>query len=153
MTATRELRPIGHIRRDGGIRLEVDEPYRPGLLKLDQFEYAIVLWWVDGHDNEESRTTLQAELPYAPGVTAGVFACRSEYRPNPIALTVCRVVKVEEEAGLVWIAEIDAFEGSPLLDIKPYIPVVDRVRSPRVASWLDGWPDWMPPDGIGLYDE
>ena len=125
MTPTRELRPIGHVRRDGGVHLEVDEPYRDGLAKLDQFEYAIVLWWVDGHDNEASRSTLQTELPYAPGVTAGI----------------------------VGLGEIDAFEGSPLLDIKPYIPVVDRVRSPRVASWLDGWPDWMPPEGIGLYED
>ena len=153
MTPTRELRPVGHVRRDGGIRLEIDAPYRPALAKLDQFEYAIVLWWVDGHDNDESRSILQTELPYAPGVTAGVFACRSEYRPNPIGMTVCRVDKIEETVGVVWITDIDAYEGSPVLDIKPYIPVVDRVRSPRVASWLDGWPDWMPPEGIGLYDE
>ena len=152
MTATRELRPIGHVRRDGGVRLEVDGPYRDGLARLEQFEYAIVLWWVDGHDNEESRSILQTELPYAPGVTAGVFACRSEYRPNPIAMTVCRIAKVEEAVGRVWLGDIDAFEGSPLLDIKPYIPVADRVRNPRVASWLDGWPDWMPADGLGLYE-
>ena len=153
MTATRELRPIGHVRRDGGIRLEIDEPFREGLEQLDHFEYAIVLWWVDGHDNDESRAILTTELPYAPGVRAGVFACRAEYRPNPIGMTVCRVDKIEQAVGLVWLGDIDAYEGSPLLDIKPYIPVTDRVRSPRVASWLDGWPDWMPPAGIGLYED
>jgi tRNA-Thr(GGU) m(6)t(6)A37 methyltransferase TsaA len=153
MKTTRDLLTIGHIRRDGGVRLEVDEPYRAGLAQLEQFDHAIVLWWVDGHDNDESRSILQTELPYAPGVTAGVFACRSEYRPNPIAVTVCRIDKVEEAVGLVWLGDIDAIEGSPLLDIKPYIPVVDRVRNPRVASWLDGWPSWLPPEGIGLYDD
>ncbi len=148
------LHPIGTVRReDDSVWLDVDPPYRKGLLELDQFSHIIVLWWVSGHDNEESRRILQTELPYAPGVTAGVFSCRSEYRPNPVAITACKLLNLDIEAGKVDIAAIDAYEGSPVVDIKPYIGVVDRVKEITVPDWYEGWPVWMPDEGIGLYED
>jgi tRNA (Thr-GGU) A37 N-methylase len=93
---------------------------------------------------------MQTELPYAPGTTAGVFACRPEYRPNPIAMTVCKVLAVDEGQGMVTLAKIDAFDGSPVLDLKGYIPVCDRVQKVCVPHWYDGWPEWMPNEGLGL---
>jgi tRNA (Thr-GGU) A37 N-methylase len=93
---------------------------------------------------------MQTELPYAPGVTAGVFACRSEYRPNPIATSVCQIEDVDEAAGVVRLRNIDARDGSPLLDIKPDIGVVDRVAKVETADWFAGWPERLPEDGIGL---
>ena len=60
---------------------------------------------------------------------------------------------VDEEHGVVDIGAIDAYDGSPLLDIKPYIGVVDRVEKIEVPDWYDGWPEWMPDTGIGLYEE
>jgi tRNA-Thr(GGU) m(6)t(6)A37 methyltransferase TsaA len=148
------IRPIGRVQRsDDGVCLAIDGPYRDGLLELDRFSHVIVLWWVSGHDNPESRSITTTELPYAPGVTAGVFACRSEYRPNPIASTVCVMRDVDPEAGVVALADIDAFDGTPVLDLKPYIPVIDRVENPAYPEWYAGWGDWLPPDGIGLWDE
>lgn len=148
------VRPIGTIHRDGDrVWLTVSEPYRPGLLALDRFSHANVLWWASGHDNEDSRSIMQTELPYAPGVTAGVFACRAEYRPNPIATTACKVLDVDPDTGRVDIAAIDAYDGSPLLDIKPYIGVVDRVHDIQVPDWFEGWPEWMPDEGIGLDED
>lgn len=145
------LKPIGAIRRsDDDVWLAVDEPYRPALLELDRFSHIIVLWWASGHDDEEGRTTMQTTLPYAPGVSAGVFACRAEYRPNPIAITTCPLLDVDVESGVVKVAAIDAFDDSPLLDIKPYIGVVDRVADITVPDWYEGWPDWLPVEGIGL---
>jgi tRNA-Thr(GGU) m(6)t(6)A37 methyltransferase TsaA len=148
-------RSIGAVRRSdsGRVWLAVEEAYRPGLRCLDLFSHAIVVWWVDRHDNEQSRKILQTELPYAPGVSAGVFACRAEYRPNPVALTVAEITAVDESAGTVDLGDIDAFDGSPLLDIKPYIGVVDRVAKIRVPDWYDGWPEWLPEAGIGLYED
>jgi len=154
MPAELTLRPIGVVRRDGDeVWLAVDEPYRPAMLEMDLFGHIIVLWWARGHDNPESRGILQTELPYAPGVTAGVFSCRCEYRPNPIATTVCKLLDLDIDAGVVRIAAIDAFDESPLLDIKPYIGVVDRVEHIVVPDWYDGWPVWMPDEGIGLYED
>ena len=148
------LRPIGQVERDDdAVWISIDEPYRPALAELDRFSHVQVLWWVHGHDTEESRAITQTELPYAPGETAGVFACRAEYRPNPIALTTCKVLGVDMDAGRVSVPAIDAYAGSPVIDIKPYIGVVDRVRDIRVPEWYDGWPEWMPDEGIGLYEE
>ena len=114
------------------------------------FSHVIVLWWVSGHDTPESREITRCELPYAPGTEAGVFACRSEYRPNPIGVTVCPIIDVDEPFGRVTVADIDAFDSSPILDMKPYIGVTDRVREIRVPDWFEGWPEWLPDEGLGL---
>ncbi len=146
-----ELRPIGTIERDDtAVWLQVDAPYRAALAEVDRFSHITVLWWASGHDKDESRSIMQTELPYAPGVTAGVFACRAEYRPNPIATTTCKLLDVDLDTGRVAVVGIDAYAGSPLLDIKPYIGVVDRVADVVVPDWYDGWPEWLPDEGIGL---
>lgn len=147
-----QLVPIGAVRRtEQGVTIEITEPYRPGLLQLDRFSHVLVLWWANLHDNPEGRTKLVTELPYAPGVEAGVFACRAEYRPNPIAVTACKILDLE--AGTIAIADIDAYDGSPVLDLKPYIPVADRLQKVVVPEWYDGWPDYMPDEGFGLYED
>ena len=148
---TYELHPIGHVRRsEDGVWLEILEHYWTALKQLDHFSHAIVFWWANQHDNEESRTMLQCEPPYAPGKVTGVFACRAEYRPNPIAMTTCKILKVDEEKGVVRVADIDAYDGSPIVDLKAYFPVCDRVKDAHIPNWLVGWPEWMPDQGLGL---
>jgi len=142
--AEMRLQAIGRVRADdakGYYALEVDEAYREGLFALGEFGRVNTLWWADRMDTPEFRRTLSCELPYAPGVRAGVFACRSEYRPNPVALTSCGIVSIDAEKGFVVLDYIDAIDGTPLLDIKPYIPVCDRARDVRVAPWFRTWPE------------
>lgn len=147
-----QVAPIGVVKRsDEAVTLEISPPFRPGLLQLERFSHVLVLWWADRHDNPDSRTTLVTELPYAPGVEAGVFACRAEYRPNPIAVTACKILEVGE--GTIVIGDIDAYDGSPVLDLKPYIPVTDRLEKVEVPEWYEGWPDYMPDEGFGLYED
>jgi tRNA-Thr(GGU) m(6)t(6)A37 methyltransferase TsaA len=150
MTDEIVVRPIGGVVRHEQVTLHIDTPYRPALTGLADFSHVIVLWWASGHDDPESREVTRCELPYAPGVEAGVFACRSEYRPNPIAVTVCPIVDVDEASGRVTVADIDAFDGTPILDLKPYIGVTDRVREVAVPEWFYGWPEWLPEEGLGL---
>lgn len=146
-----QLRTIGFVRRRaGGVRLEILEPYRPGLRELGRFSHVIVLWWAHKHDNERSRRALQTEPPYAPGTVMGVFGTRAEYRPNPIGMTVCTVRAVDEEKGEVEIGDIDAYDGTPVVDLKAYFPVCDRVRDAWIPEWLSDWPEWMPEEGLGL---
>jgi tRNA-Thr(GGU) m(6)t(6)A37 methyltransferase TsaA len=85
-------------------------------------------------DNEEERRTL-AVLPrkHAVKVQKGVFACRSPSRPNPIGLCVTELLKVEE--CVLTVRGLDALEGSPIIDIKPYIPRADLVPNARVPEW------------------
>ena len=142
--ATCQLNSIGYVRHsEDSFRLEILEPYRAGLKQLDQFSHVIVVWWADQHDKAESRGIMETEPPYAAGQQVGVFACRAEYRPNPVALTVCKMTEVDEEDGTVRLEYIDAFDGTPVVDLKAYFPVADRVKEVRVPSWVSGWPDWV----------
>jgi tRNA-Thr(GGU) m(6)t(6)A37 methyltransferase TsaA len=155
MEAAREfiLRPIGTVKRVGNnTTLEIDAKYRPALKQLDKFSHVMVFWWADKLDNEEYRNRLQTEPPYAKGHMSGVFATRAEYRPNPIAMTTCQLLSVDEEKGIVRVANIDALDDTPVIDLKAYFPVCDRVQQAFIPDWLAGWPEWMPEEGIGLYD-
>ena len=149
---TFQLHPIGTVRasdEDGSYFLQIDKPYRPALKQMAQFSHILIFWWADQMDTQEYRGMMTTELPYAPGVEAGVFACRSEYRPNPIAVTTMMVLDVDEENGIVVLPWIDAFDGTPILDLKPYIPISDRIRDFKVADWLADWPEWM--EDAGAY--
>lgn len=138
------LLTIGHVRGgDGPARLEIAEPYRPAMAELHRFSHVIVIWWAHQHDNEEYRSITQGMPPYADGEITGVFACRSEYRPNPIALTTCQIEAVDEVTGTIDLAWIDAVDGTPILDLKAYFPVSDRVRTARTPPWCEGWPEWV----------
>ncbi len=140
------VRPIGFVDacdEEGRYQVKVLPEFREALTKLDQFSHVMIVWWADQHDNTEDRKVLLADLPYARGVKAGVFACRSEYRPNPIAITVMPILAVDEKEGVITLPWIDAFDGTPVLDLKPYMPVSDRIRDVKVAGWLKDWPLWM----------
>jgi tRNA-Thr(GGU) m(6)t(6)A37 methyltransferase TsaA len=148
---TFKIHPIGTIRRgEESINLEISEPFRPALQQLDHFSHVMVFWWADKHDNEKSRSILQTEPPYAESHITGVFATRAEYRPNPIAMTTCKLVALDQENGVVQVSDIDAFDGTPIVDLKAYFPVCDRVREARIPDWLSDWPEWMPEEGLGL---
>ena len=148
---TSHIHPIGTIRRSGdSVSLEILEPFRPALKQLEHFSHVMVFWWADKHDNEKSRSIMQTEPPYAEGKVTGVFATRAEYRPNPIAVTTCKLLAVDGGSGIVQVADIDAYDGTPIVDLKAYFPVCDRVREARIPEWLADWPDWMPEEGLGL---
>lgn len=146
-----QMQPIGTIRRNGDtVDLEIDKEYRPALRLLDQFSHVMVFWWADRFDSKEGRSQLQCEPPYAKEHLTGVFATRSPLRPNPIAMTTCKLVNLDEPNGMVQVANLDAFDGTPIVDIKAYFPVCDRVQEARIPEWLSDWPEWMPEEGIDL---
>jgi tRNA-Thr(GGU) m(6)t(6)A37 methyltransferase TsaA len=145
------IKPIGVVSRtEHGIQVEIMPAYRPAMKQLDHFSHVMVFWWADRHDNPQSRDILQCEPPYASGKRTGVFACRAEYRPNPIAMTVCKILGIDEEQGLLRVGNIDAFDGTPVIDLKAYFPVCDRVQEAQIPEWLSDWPEWLPEEGMGL---
>lgn len=87
------------------------------------------------------RNILEAPQPYkkAPSVM-GIFSTRSPIRPNPIALTTVEVIHIDYLKGIIQIAYIDVNDGTPVLDMKPYTPSLDRVETPRVPNWCCHWP-------------
>jgi tRNA-Thr(GGU) m(6)t(6)A37 methyltransferase TsaA len=139
---TIQVNPIGTIRQgEKGTILAVDKKYIPALQELDGFSHINVLWWCHELDQEEARNMLEVEAPYkrAPDIM-GIFATRSPIRPNPIALTASQVISIDHAAGTIQLAYIDANDGTPVLDIKPYTPSIDRVEEPKVPDWCSHWP-------------
>ncbi len=138
-----QINPVGSINQNGeGFEIEIFEPYRAGLKELENFSHVMVFWWADAHDNADKRKVVEVELPYAKETTAGVFACRSEYRPNPVAVTISSVLGVDEKTGKLRIDYSDAMDKTPVIDLKPYIPVCDRIKNVNVAPWFKEWPEW-----------
>ena len=92
--------------------------YAPGLDGLDQYKRLYILYWLNQADNPTQRVTLRV-IPRRHGATEerGVFATHSPHRPNPIGLTTVDLLNIEGNKLLVH--GLDAFKGSPIVDIKP----------------------------------
>lgn len=107
--------------------LEVDPRWASGLKGVETCSHLIVLYWMD-----QSRRDLVLQVPRHYGVGRGTFALRSPARPNPIALSVVPVLKVE--GAKVFVRGLDCLDGTPLLDIKPYFASTDSVPE-AVVGW------------------
>lgn len=147
-----EVHPIGTIKADEeGMFVKIDPMYIPALKALDGFSHINVLWWFSECDCKGVRSMLQTPRPYqdAPEVM-GIFATRSPARPNPLALTACEVLDIDYDQGIIKIAYIDANDKTPVLDVKPYTPSLDRVENPGVPAWCSRWPRSI--EESGLFD-
>jgi tRNA-Thr(GGU) m(6)t(6)A37 methyltransferase TsaA len=133
------IKPIGYVKKDEDQpSLEINEEYWGATTHLELFSHIIVLWWIDGRDTPESRKTILANPPKNKGpVPSGVFSCRSPARPNPIGHTIARIIRVVSEKRRIYTDHMDANEGSPLIDIKPYLPSSDKVDDAKVAPWFE----------------
>lgn len=143
------VKQVGVIRADeNGFRIELAPGYRNALAGLDGFSYINILWWFSGCDNETDRGVLSEAKPYTKGPdTLGTFATRSPQRPNPIALSCACVTYIDADHGIVGLAYMDADDQSPVLDVKPYTPSLDRVEAPEVPAWCGHWPNSVETSG------
>jgi tRNA-Thr(GGU) m(6)t(6)A37 methyltransferase TsaA len=147
-----ELRPIGVVleglpRPGEGVKpptrlavvgvIRVYDDYAEGLKGLEGYSHAIILYWM--HEAGEARLRLHPwgdeSLP-----EVGVFATRFPSRPNPIGLSVVEILGVDPP--LLRVKGLNAWPGSPVLDIKPY-DYYDIVKKPRVPEWFERrWREW-----------
>lgn len=137
-----DVNPVGTIKvSDRGTYIQIDKKYAPALKGLNGFSHLQTIWWFSELDNSDMRAILETPRPYKKGPDSmGIFATRSPVRPNPIALSVVEVVNIDYDSGRIQIAWIDANDGSPVLDIKPYTPSLDRVEKPSTPAWCKHWP-------------
>ena len=112
----------------------LDKKYQEGLLGLGQWSHVQVIWWFDKNDTPQKRAILQVH-PRADksNPLTGVFACRAPVRPNLIALSLCKIVSVKD--NVIEMDKIDAFEGTPIIDLKPYAPGLDSASDVKVPKW------------------
>jgi tRNA-Thr(GGU) m(6)t(6)A37 methyltransferase TsaA len=114
---------------EGRVELYAGHGYEDALLDLEQWDHVWLLFWF--HHNVEFRPKVQ---PPRSAKKRGVLATRAPYRPNPIGLSAVRLLRVE---GLnLFIAELDLLDGTPVLDIKPYVPYADALPHAN-HGWLD----------------
>jgi tRNA-Thr(GGU) m(6)t(6)A37 methyltransferase TsaA len=143
------LRPIGVIRTPfqdrlsaprqpaarrgtpGTIELYPGQDFEHALSDLEHWDHVWVLFWF--HLNTGWRPKV---LPPRSTVRRGVFATRSPHRPNPIGMSVLRLDRVDASARILHVRDVDIVDGTPVLDIKPYVPYADSVPNAS-TGWLD----------------
>jgi tRNA (adenine37-N6)-methyltransferase len=135
-------------------RVELDPQFVPGLKDVADFDYLWLLvhfhavqegraLWVQGQDgqgvrdggdrlNASAQRSVALEVVTAKGEPAhGVYATRAPYRPNPIGLSLVRLVRIE--GATLYIEDLDLLDGTPVLDIKPYVPKLDNRDTERIG--------------------
>jgi len=117
--STYTMQPVGWVRKSAGkTSIEIEKRYQPALLGVDGLKTIQVLYWFDRNDSPEKRAILQVHPRGDPDrPLRGVFATRSPFRPNLIAISEVRVLAVRD--NIIEIDSIDAFADTPVLDLKP----------------------------------
>jgi tRNA-Thr(GGU) m(6)t(6)A37 methyltransferase TsaA len=110
--------------------VEIFPEYAEGLRDLEGFSHIILLY----HLHKAGKPRLQV-TPFLDSQPHGVFATRAPVRPNPIGLSVVQLTGIQ--GNLLTVEGLDILDGTPLLDIKPYIPSFDE-RSEHRIGWLEG---------------
>lgn len=140
------FRPIGRIRtpfsgvegtpiQPAGARgvegtVEVFDEFAAGLKDLAGFSHVLLFYWFHRSGDWSPEVT-----PFLDDEPRGVFATRAPARPNPIGLSLVRLRRVE--GAVLQVEDVDMLDGSPLLDIKPYLPEFDS-REVSGRGWLEG---------------
>lgn len=107
----------------------LDPYYAQGLIDLDGFSHAILLYYF----HQSNKETLLSQ-PFLEDITHGVFSIRSPHRPNKIGMSVVRIEKIMENR--LYFYEADMLNGTPLIDIKPYVSFFDH-RPDAKSGWID----------------
>ena len=131
-----QIFPVGIVRKtDSVVAIEIFDDYGDALLGLDGFSHITVLFWFDQNDSTENRRVLQVHpRKDQRNPLTGVFATHSPKRPNLIGLTVCKIITIN--GNMIGIEDIDALDGSPVIDIKCYIPGSVRKDDVRLPDWV-----------------
>ena len=141
--------PIGYAKQENGrYFIQLNAEIMDATLGLEEFGHIQVVWWFHLTDNEDNRQILVMDAPYKGGPERiGVLATRSPVRPNPIAITVCALIAVDRGNNRLEVSYLDAEDGTPILDIKPYHPSSDKIRDVRMPAWCANWPDCFEESG------
>ncbi len=126
-TSTAEVPKGPGAKHDAVGTLEILPEFEPGLLDIEGFSHLFVVWMFD----RSERVELMGPTPMDHRVH-GVFATRSPFRPNPIALTVVELLR--REGGTLHVRGVDMLDGTPILDIKPYLSGIPEESLRR--GWL-----------------
>jgi tRNA-Thr(GGU) m(6)t(6)A37 methyltransferase TsaA len=115
--------------------IELDAKYAPGLQGLAGFSHILVLFLLDrSQDFDINKQLLRRPRGMEDLDPVGVFAQRTKYRPNPLAVTAVQLLGID--GNVVRVRGLDALDGTPVLDIKPYMPPFDRMEDVKMPPWV-----------------
>lgn len=152
MEATPRSEPLPALTIVGYVRAPITEPvdegwgevesvielapaYHGATRGLEEFSHALIVTYLHCAHYEAERHLLRRPRGRADMPELGIFAQRAKDRPNPIGITAVRIVSVNAESLVV--RGLDAIDGTPVLDIKPYNPAFDRVDNARIPEWME----------------
>ena len=135
------LRPIGTVKnaitqpRFGGFADIVSDivlkpEFAPALDGIEEYSHVIVVYWMDRVSEAVIR-----HRPQGTGPEVGIFACRCTGRPNPIAFSTGRLLS--RSAATIKVQGLDAIDGSPVIDIKPWWPQYDKIENGKIPAWVN----------------
>ena len=113
----------------------LDEALGDGMDGIEAFSHVLILYWM--HRAAEAEPVRMRRRPQGrqdmPEV--GIFAQRARHRPNPLGVTAVELLR--REKNWLVVRGLDAIDGTPVVDVKPYVPQFDAVKSPRVPAWIN----------------
>jgi tRNA (adenine37-N6)-methyltransferase len=122
--------PIQPSRANGAQgKVHLDPQFWPGLQDLAEFERVWLVYWLHKQPGSSLMVT-----PFLDKQPRGVFATRAPARPTPIGMSAVRLIRIQN--GILEVDGVDMVDGTPLLDIKPYVPEFDSYPASR-AGWFD----------------
>ena len=130
---------VREMKREGWESLEseviVDPRFEEALEGIEDYSHVLVLFWLsrvrkDQRNLKRIHPKSRKDLPWV-----GIFATRTQYRPNPIGLTVVKLI--ERKKNILRVRGLDAMNGTPVVDIKPISPRQEFLKEPRVPKWYD----------------
>jgi tRNA-Thr(GGU) m(6)t(6)A37 methyltransferase TsaA len=113
----------------------LDETLTDGLDGIEEFSHVLILYWM--HRAAEAEPVRMRRRPRGrPDMPeVGIFAQRARHRPNPIGVTAVRLLR--RERNRLFVQGLDAINGTPVVDVKPYVPQYDAVESARTPEWIE----------------
>jgi tRNA (adenine37-N6)-methyltransferase len=140
-----QIEPIGYVRSP--VKAQIDEKWGnvvseielqpgllPGLKGLENFSHLIVVFYMHEASWNPDTDLVRRPQGRTDMPETGIFSQRAKHRPNPIGITAVSLIEVNE--NIIKIRGLDAIDGTPVLDIKPYFPAYDRVEAPVIPEWV-----------------
>jgi tRNA-Thr(GGU) m(6)t(6)A37 methyltransferase TsaA len=115
--------------------LHLDDALARGLEGIEDFSHVLVVYWMHQSTFDAAGDLVRRPRGRADMPERGIFAQRAKHRPNPIGITAATVVG--RNGAILSVRGLDAIDGTPLLDVKPYFPQFDRVAEPRIPEWAE----------------
>ena len=115
-------------------RIVLAPEYRAGLRGLEEFSHVLVVALLHGAAFDPARHLVRRPRGLADMPELGIFAQRAKDRPNPLGVTVVPLVAVTADG--ITVRGLDAIDGTPILDLKPYFPQFDSAAGARVPEWV-----------------